>query len=66
MDINYKVCDHCGKQLVEFMTDYPDLSDFGDLLLDAPIMTLDLCGDCYHELEEVILKFVNKEDCKEK
>lgn len=48
-------CDHCGKELDE-MRDYPEIAI--DNFID--FIETDLCSDCFRELNEIILKYVNK------
>lgn len=48
-------CDHCGKEL-DGMNDYTDIQidDFIDYV------NVDLCLDCFRELNEIILRYVNQ------
>ena len=48
-------CDHCGKELDE-MHDYTDMriDDFADFL------EVDLCSECYDELNNIVLQYCNK------
>lgn len=48
-------CDHCGKGL-DPMHDYTDMEidDFIDWY------EVDLCAECFHELNDIVLEFVNK------
>lgn len=48
-------CDHCGKELDE-MRDYTEMKI--DNFID--FVEVDLCSDCFRELNEVVLKYVNK------
>ena len=54
-------CDHCGKELDE-MRDYPDVKI--DNFIDY--VTADLCSDCLSELNEVVLKYINQKQGKQK
>ncbi len=49
-------CDHCGKELDE-MHDYTEIAvdDFADYV------ETDLCEECYNELGNIILQYINKE-----
>lgn len=49
------VCDHCGKEL-DSMHDYTEMEidDFVDWY------EVDLCSECFHELNNIILQYVNK------
>lgn len=49
------ICDHCGKELDE-MRDYTEtkIDNFIDFV------EADLCSDCFRELNEIVLKYVNK------
>ena len=49
-------CDHCGKELDE-MHDYPEMM-IDDL---ADFIEVDLCSKCYDELNDMVLKYCNKE-----
>ncbi len=48
-------CDHCGKEL-DPKQDYTDMQidDFVDWY------EVDLCSECFHELNDIILQYVNK------
>ena len=48
-------CDHCGKELDD-MKDYTDM-EFDDFF---DIFRADLCNKCFHELTNVVSKFINK------
>ncbi len=48
-------CDHCGKEIDE-MRDYPDMKI--DNFID--FVEADFCSDCFRELNEIVLKYVNK------
>lgn len=48
-------CDHCGKELDE-MRDYTEMKI--DNFID--FVEADLCSDCFRELNEIVLKYVNK------
>ena len=48
-------CDHCGKEIDE-MRDYPEMKI--DNFID--FVEVDLCSDCFRELNEIVLKYVNK------
>lgn len=48
-------CDHCGKEIDE-MRDYPDMKI--DNFID--FVTADLCSNCIRELNELVLKYINK------
>ena len=48
-------CDHCGKELDE-MKDYSDM-EFDNFF---DIFRADLCSKCFHELNNIVLKFINK------
>ena len=50
------ICDHCGKELDE-MKDYPD-TEFDNFF---DIFRADLCTKCFHELNNIVLRYVNKE-----
>ena len=52
-------CDHCGKELDE-MDDYTDMDI--DNFIDY--VRTDLCTKCLEELNEIVLKFVNKKQGK--
>lgn len=49
-------CDHCGKDLNE-MKDYTDM-EFDNFF---DIFRADLCNKCFHELNNIVLKYVNKD-----
>ena len=55
------VCDHCGKELNE-------MNDCIDIIVDnfIDVVYTDLCLDCEKELNEIILKYINKKQCNEK
>lgn len=48
-------CDHCGKEIDE-MKDYPEMQidDFADFI------EVDLCTECYDELNNMVLQYCNK------
>ena len=50
-------CDHCGQEL-NGMKDYTEIEirDF------ANYIETDLCAKCYDELNNIILKYCNKEN----
>ena len=48
-------CDHCGKELDE-MHDYTDMHI--DNFLDYT--DTDLCSKCFHELNDLVLQYINK------
>ncbi len=50
------ICDHCGKELNEIQ-DYTEMEirDFADYV------ETDLCSKCYDELNNIVLKYCNKE-----
>ena len=48
-------CDHCGKELDE-MRDYTEIKI--DNFIDW--FETDLCSECFHELNDIVLQFVNK------
>lgn len=50
------ICDHCGKEIDE-MKDYPD-TEFDDFF---DIVRADLCNQCFHELNNIVLRYINKE-----
>ena len=52
-------CDHCGKELNE-------MNDFTDMKIDNFIdyVSADLCSDCFNELNEMVLKYVNQKQGK--
>lgn len=52
-------CDHCGKELDE-MHDYTDIGI--DNFVDW--YETDLCSGCFHDLNEIILKYINKKKDK--
>lgn len=52
-------CDHCGKEMDE-MRDYPDMKI--DNFID--FVEADLCSDCFRELNEIVLKYINKKQGK--
>ena len=49
-------CDHCGKELDE-------MYDYNDIAIDdfAKYVETDLCAECYNELSNIILQYINKE-----
>lgn len=48
-------CDHCGKEIDE-MKDYTDI-EFDNFF---EIFKSDLCYQCFHELNDIVFKYVNK------
>lgn len=56
------VCDHCGKKLDE-MKDYIDVGE--DIGIGSNING-DLCSDCYHELENIVIGFFQRKEFCEK
>ena len=48
-------CDHCGKEL-DPMCDYIDK----DIDSFVGWYEVDLCSDCFHELNGIIAQFINK------
>ena len=48
-------CDHCGKEI-------DGLTDFTDMQIDNFIdyVEVDLCNKCFHELNDIVLQYVNK------
>lgn len=48
-------CDHCGKEIDE-MKDYSEMQidDFADFI------EVDLCSECYDELNNIVLQYCNK------
>jgi DNA-directed RNA polymerase subunit RPC12/RpoP len=52
-------CDHCGKELNE-------MNDCIEIIVDnfIDVVYTDLCSDCERELNEIILKYINKKQCK--
>jgi DNA-directed RNA polymerase subunit RPC12/RpoP len=48
-------CDHCGKEIDE-MRDYPEMKI--DNFID--FVEADLCSNCFRELNEIVLKYINK------
>lgn len=48
-------CDHCGKELNE-------MYDCIDIIVDnfIDVVYTDLCLDCEKELNEIVLKYINK------
>ena len=49
-------CDHCGKEL-KVMDDYIDI-ELRDLF---KIIETDLCSNCFNELGNIVLQYINKE-----
>ena len=49
------ICDHCGKEIDE-------LRDYTDMKIDNFInyAETDLCSECFRELDDMVLKFINK------
>ena len=49
-------CDHCGKELDE-------MKDYVDMEIDDFInwYEVDLCDECFHELDGIVRQYVNKE-----
>lgn len=52
-------CDHCGKEIDE-MRDYADMKI--DNFID--FVETDLCSNCFRELNEIVLKYINKKQGK--
>lgn len=52
-------CDHCGKEIDE-MRDYTEMKI--DNFIDY--VEADLCSACFRELNEIVLKYVNKKQGK--
>lgn len=52
-------CDHCGKELDEMKDPYVDWAL--DCCMSDDCLTVDLCSDCFHLLEEQVRKFTHKE-----
>ena len=52
-------CDHCGKEL-DSMHDYTnmEIDDFVDWY------EVDLCSECFHELNDMVLQYCNKKKDK--
>ena len=48
-------CDHCGKEMDE-MRDYTDMKI--DNFIDW--FEVDLCSQCFHELNDMVLEYCNK------
>lgn len=50
------ICDHCGKEIDE-------MKDYSEMKIDNFIdyIETDLCRKCFHELNEMVLKYCNKE-----
>ena len=48
-------CDHCGKEIDELHS-YTDMTidDFDD------IVEVDLCFNCYKELNDIVMQYINK------
>jgi hypothetical protein len=48
-------CDHCGKEINE-------MAAFTDMQIDNFIdyVKVDLCNKCFHELNDIVLQYVNK------
>ena len=48
-------CDHCGKEM-------DDMRDYSEMKIDNFIdwIETDLCSECFHELNDIVLQFVNK------
>ena len=48
-------CDHCGKELNE-------MNDCIEIIVDnfIDVVYTDLCLDCEKELNEIVLKYINK------
>ena len=48
-------CDHCGKELDE-------MNDCIEIIVDnfIDVVYTDLCLDCEKELNEIVLKYINK------
>lgn len=54
------VCDHCGKEINE-------ITAFTDMHIDNFIdyVEADLCNKCFHELNDIVLQYVNKKKEKQ-
>lgn len=52
-------CDHCGKELDE-------VKDCIEIIVDnfIDVVYTDLCLDCEREINEIILKYINKKQGK--
>lgn len=48
-------CDHCGKEINE-IRDYTDMK-FDDFI---NYVEADLCSECFRELDDMVLQYVNK------
>ena len=48
-------CDHCGKEIDE-------MTAFTDMKIDNFIdyIETDLCNKCFHELNDIVLQYINK------
>ena len=48
-------CDHCGKELNE-------MNDCIEIIIDnfIDVVSTDLCLDCEKEINEIVLKYINK------
>ena len=48
-------CDHCGKEINE-------MRDYTDMKIDNFInyVETDLCSECFHEINDMVLQYVNK------
>ena len=49
------ICDHCGKEIDE-------MRDCTEMKIDNFIdyIVVDLCSDCFRDLNELVLKYVNQ------
>lgn len=56
MFVNYHTCDHCGKRL-DTMNDYEDI----DIQMTDWFSGVDLCADCFDELEKLVTDFIHRE-----
>ena len=48
-------CDHCGKEM-------DDMRDYSEMKIDNFIdwIEVDLCSQCFHELNDIVLQYCNK------
>lgn len=48
-------CDHCGKEM-------DDMHDYSEMKTDNFIdwIEADLCSQCFHELNDIVLQYCNK------
>lgn len=62
MEVKYRMCDHCGKNLY-FSGDYEDC------LIDLPsgdFLNVDLCHECALELRALVGEFIKRKVPQEK